>query len=340
MCKMLKAEGHEVIHYGHKFSKVECDENVVCTTPSDLRASYGVFDWRKNGFPSFKKADRCYVQFYANAIAAIGVRKQPGDFLLCAFGDWHKPVADAHPDMIVVESGIGYPNGAFAPFKIYESYAIMHAYQGNMAAASASNNLWFDVVIPNFFDLNQFEFSGLAKKRESYLLFLGRLNSGKGIHIAKQIAEATKIPLIIAGPGTQEPPTELISYVGNVSPKKRMALLRDARATICASTFLEPFCGVQIESMLSGTPVISSDRGAFAEYNVQGVTGFRCRTFEQFEWAARHVYTIRPTDCREWAEQFSLEAIAPRYTDYFQSLADISKGKGWYAPRPERTRLF
>ncbi len=239
--------------------------------------------------------------------------------------------------MIVVESGIGYPNGTFAKFKIYESYAIMHAYQGNAAAMSASNEFWYDAVIPNAFNLGDFEFSN---QKKDYLLFLGRLNSGKGIHIAKQLAEKTNTPLVIAGPGVQEPPTELISYVGNAGPIKRRALLRNARATICASTFLEPFCGVQIESMLSGTPVISSDWGAFAEYNLQGKTGFRCRTFEQFEWAVRNIHQIMPSDCRDWAEQFSLENVAPRYTDYFQSVKDIFGGKGWYEPRPERMWLF
>ena len=337
MCKMLKAEGHEVIHYGSSLSKIECTENVAVTTLLDLTRSYPGHNWRKSGFPQFAKADQCYSVFYKNTIAAIAARKQPGDFLLCAFGDWHRDVADAHPDLIVVESGIGYPNGTFAPFKVYESYAIMHAYQGNMAAVSASNDFWYDAVIPNFFDLKDFEFS--AQKHE-YFLFLGRVNEGKGVHIAKQIAEATRTPLIIAGAGMQEPPTELVSYVGNVGPRRRRELLRDAKATICASTFLEPFCGVQIESMLSGTPVISSDRGAFAEYNVQGKTGFRCRTFEQFEWAARNIDSISPLACRTWAEQFSLENVGPRYTDYFQSLKDIFGGKGWYEPRPERTKLF
>jgi len=337
LCKMLTAEGHEVIHYGSTASKIDCDENVVVTTMHDLVKSYPGHNWRRDGFPAFAKTDAVYVAFYKNAIAEIGKRKQPGDFLLCAFGDWHKPVADAHPDMIVVESGIGYPNGTFAKFKIYESYAIMHAYQGNGAAVSASNDFWYDAVIPNAFDLADFEFSS---QKKDYLLFLGRLNSGKGIHIAKQLAEVTKTPLIIAGPGAQEPPTELISYAGNVAPGKRRELLTNARATICASTFLEPFCGVQIESMLSGTPVVSSDRGAFAEYNLQGKTGFRCRTFEQFEWAVRNVDRIPPETCRAWAEQFSLEAVAPRYTDYFQSVKDIFGGKGWYEPRPEREKLF
>jgi glycosyltransferase involved in cell wall biosynthesis len=340
LCKMLKAEGHEVFHYGHSGSKIECDENVVVTTLNDLRISYPGHNWRKQGFPKFAKTDRCYEQFYKRAITEIGVRKQPGDFLLCAFGDWHKPVADAHPDMIVVESGIGYPNGTFAPYKVYESYAIMHAYQGNAAAISASNSFWYDAVIPNSFDLADFEFSALAEKQESYLLFLGRLNSGKGIHIAKQLAEKTNIPLIVAGAGAHEMPTDLISYVGNVGPAKRKTLLRDARAVICASTFLEPFCGVQIEAMLSGTPVISSDRGAFAEYNLQEETGFRCRTFEQFEWAVRNIHKIDRNVCRGWAEQFSLEEIGPKYTDYFQSVRDISSGAGWYEPRPNRTKIF
>ena len=341
LAKMLTAEGHHVIHYGNSRSKVECAEHVNVTYIRDLMKSYPGHDWQTKGFPKFAKTDHCYEKFYKRAIVEIGVRKQPGDFLLCAFGDYHKPVADAHPDMIVVESGIGYPNGTFAPYKVYESYAIMHAYQTNTAAMSASNTFWYDAVIPNFFDLKDFEFSAQKKYGDdAYFLFLGRLNEGKGIHIAKQIAEATKTRLIIAGPGVQELPTELISYVGDVGPAKRRELLRDATATLCPSTFLEPFCGVQIESMLSGTPVISSDRGAFAEYNIQGKTGFRCRTFEQFEWAARHVHEIDPAVCRDWAEQFSLENIAPKYTDYFQSLKDIYGGAGWYEKRPERTRLF
>jgi glycosyltransferase involved in cell wall biosynthesis len=336
LCKMLKAEGHYVIHYGHALSKVECDEHVTVTTGRDLRVSYPGHNWHKSGFPHFTNSDLIYKAFYKNTIAALQTRKQPGDFLLCSFGDYHRPVAEAQPDLITVESGIGYPNGTFAKFKVYESYAIMHGYRGNAAAQITSNDFWYDAVIPNAFDLDDFDFS---ETKKDYLLFLGRVNDGKGAHIAREIAEATNNELIIAGPGAVSA-SPRVRHLGVVGPKKRRALLRDAKATICASTFLEPFCGVQIESMLSGTPVISTDWGAFAEYNPHGLTGYRCKTFEQFCWAVNHAGDLNPVSIRRWAEQFSLDRIAPHYTDYFQSVSDIFGGKiGWYEPRPERTDL-
>lgn len=336
LCRMLVAQGHEVFHYGSSMSRVE-GTNVVVTRKADLDKSYPGHRWERDGFPNFSKTDHIYSRFYANTIEEIRARKQPGDFLLCSFGDFHKPLADAHPDLITVESGIGYPNGTFAPYKVYESYAIMHAYQTNAAAMAASNSFWYDAVIPNAFDPDEFEFQS---KKQDFFLFLGRLNSGKGIHIAKQIAEATRTRLVIAGPGQQEADTDLITYYGNVGPKKRASLLAHAKATICASTFLEPFCGVQIESMISGTPVISSDRGAFAEYNIQGKTGYRCRTFEQFVWAANNVHRLSSGDCRAQGMKFTLAKTGPKYVDYFRSLLDIKTGKGWYEPRTDRETLF
>jgi glycosyltransferase involved in cell wall biosynthesis len=238
-----------------------------------------------------------------------------------------------------VETGIGYPTGTFAKFKIYESYACMHAYQGIGAAANAGETHWYDAVIPNAFDLSDFDYRYHGDKHD-YFLFLGRQNVGKGIHIAKDMACKLDIPLCIAGQGTQGEDNKWVRYLGILNPQGRRDVLSRARFTVCASTFLEPFCGVQIESMISGTPVISSDWGAFAEYNKHGVTGYRCRTFEQFMWAANHIDRIDPENCRAWGEKFSLENIAPRYTDYLQSVQDVISGKGFYEPHPERTTLL
>lgn len=337
LCKMLKHLGHEVIHYGHEASEVQCDEHVSVTNYADLAESYGKHDWRREGWPKFDAMnDSIYKKFNAKTIEAIGKRKSQNDFLLCSFGFGHKPLADAHPDMIIVEPGIGYPSGTFAPFRIFESYAVMHAYQGQRAVSAGSNNFWYDAVIPNYFDVDEFNFS---ENKGDYFLFLGRVNCGKGIHIAQQMALDYGRRLVVAGVGDfvfENSP--LIERVGLVNPGQRKTLLSQAQATLCPSTFLEPFCGVQVESFLSGTPVISTDRGAFAEYNIHGVTGYRCRTMEHFRFAAQNIGKLEPYDCRVHGLNFSLEHVAGFFNEYFQSVLDLRTGKGWYEPR-QRTNL-
>lgn len=334
--KMMFGRGYRTIHYGHEDSELVCDEHVTVTTNDDLDQSYPGFDWRKEGFHPYKLEDLVYRTYYENTIREIGDRKQPGDILLCFFGHGHKPVADAHSDMIVVEPGIGYSGGTFAPYKVYESYACLHAHYGIARLGHMFNDGWFDAVIPNYFNPKDFTFSAL--KDDSYL-FLGRIGPGKGFHIASELVQRIGGRLVVAGPGQVEPAPH-IRAIGVVGPETRARLLARARAVICASTYVEPFCGVQIEAMLSGTPVISTDWGAFAEYNLHGVTGYRCRTMEQFEWAALNIDQIDPRDCRVWAEtNFSLERVGKLYDEFFHGVSSIHGGAGWYQPNPGRTEL-
>jgi glycosyltransferase involved in cell wall biosynthesis len=345
ICTLLKQLGHYVIHYGHENSSVQCHEHVTVTTGSDLAAAYGDHDWRTSGFPPFSLADRAYRAFFANAINAVGKRKHRRDFLLCMFGAGHKPVAHAHPDMIVCEPGIGYAGGHFAPFKVFESYAILHAYLGLKAVAEASNTMWYDAVIPNYFELSDFEYT---PDKDDYFLYLGRIGPGKGVHIAMQIVEAVGGKLIVAGPGsleglgtrTNRPVSEYVEHVGVADVEMRKKLMAGAKAMLLPSTFVEPFCGVQVEAMLSGTPIITTDWGAFAEYNIHGVTGYRCRTFEQFVWGARNIRNIDPATCRKWAaENFSVERVGQMYDEYFSGVYKVFDGAGWYEPNPARREL-
>ena len=345
LCKMLKGRGHTVIHYGHEDSVVACDEHVTVTTRDDLVRSYGDHDWRTKGFPNFSTDDHVYKVFYDNAIAAVGARKEAHDFLLCSFGSGHRPVADAHGDMIVCEPGIGYAGGHFAPYKVFESYAILHAYLGLGHVSHTSNSMWYDVVIPNYFDLDDFEFSA---DKDDYFLFLGRVYSGKGIHIAVQIVEEIGGRLVVAGPGeveqymarTGRPVSDYVTHVGLADTETRKRLMSRAKAMLLPSTFLEPFCGVQVEAMLSGTPIVTNDYGAFAEINLHGVTGFRCRTFEQFVWAARNIGRISPQSCRDWATaNYSIERVGDMYEDYFATVMNVFTGKGWYELNDGRENL-
>jgi len=346
LCHMLMDLGHEVYFYGAENSAVECTEMVPCISAEDQERIYGVYDWHHELFRAGDPGDEAHQIFNANCIREINARKQPNDFLLCQVGYYQKPIADGTGEgLIIVEPGIGHA-GTFAEYRIYESYTWMHYLYGR---AGIEDGPWYDAVIPGYYNPDDFPF---CEKKGDYFLFLGRIVKRKGIELAIQIAQATGKKLIIAGQGELnnereqlhlDPLPENVEWVGAVEPEERARLMGRAIAVLMPVHYIEPFGAVAVETQLVGTPIITTDWGAFPETVKHGVTGYRCRTWDDFIFAAKQCIegVIKPEDCRRIAiENYSTDRVKLMYQEYFYRLYDLwTEESGWYTEHPGRVEL-
>jgi len=84
---------------------------------------------------------------------------------------------------------------------------------------------------------------------------------------------------------------------------------------------------------MSGTPVITSDTGAFTEWVIPGRNGYRCRTMGQYIWALSNVHFLDRWKIRKFAvANFSLQAVVPQFEEFFRTILDTKEGAGWYEP--------
>lgn len=345
LCKMLHSLGHEVYHYGCEGSNPTCTEHIDVIT-DEYRKKFYPDEWHDKQW-DYDVKDDCHKEFYKNAIEEIKKRQGNRDFFLASWGWGHKPMADALGNSVLtVEPGIGYKD-TFCRHRVFESYTWMsHVYgrgvindQGQRVPLE--NGSYFDAVVPNYFDPDDFDFT--PDEKEDYFLYLGRIIKRKGIETVLEIAKASGIHVKIAGQGNLTIPKslggEIIEHIGFADAEMRRALFSKAKGLLMPTVYIEPFGGVSIESLISGTPVICTDWGVFPETILHGLVGYRCRTLDQFIWAVRNIENISPQVCRDYAlANFSLERVAAMYQEYFESLITIWD-KGWYTINPNRSQM-
>lgn len=346
MCKMLHSMGHEVYHYGCEGSNPICTEHID-VVEDEFRRKFYPDEWHNKQW-DYDIRDECHKVFYANTVKAIKKRLGKRDFFLASWGWGHKSIADELGNSVLtIEPGIGYKD-TFCQYRVFESYNWMsHVYglgifDNKGQKKALENGSYFDAVIPNYFDPKDFIFT--PDDKEDYFLYLGRIIKRKGIEIVQEIAKATGIHVKLAGQGTMDiPPStqgEIIEYIGFVDAEKRKSLLSKAKGLLMPTVYLEPFGGVSIESLISGTPVICSDWGVFPETIPHGVAGYRCRSLDQFVWAVKNIENIAPQVCRDYAlGNFSLERVAMMYQEYFETISSLWNKKGWYLINDNRSSM-
>jgi len=327
---MMFKLGHEVYLYAGETNEAHCTEHISCITEAERAASC------KDHYTSapFDPQLPHWIIFNSNVIKAMVPRLQKEDFLCVIGGICHQMIAAAFPHITCVEFGIGY-TGTFAKYRVWESYAWMHLVYGAQAQnhdAYRADGIWFDEVIPGYLEIDRFPF-GPREERSDYYMYLGRLIDRKGWKIAEEVCKYLGKRLIIAGVGDEPTYGE---FVGVVGPEQRGELLRKAQALFVPSIYIEPFGNVAVEAQACGTPVICTDWGAFTETVVQGMTGYRCRTFQQFIDATEKVKALDCKVIRHWAEEnYSMDVIGLRYQEYFERLLTLW-GKGWYDVKEPR----
>ena len=298
-----------------------------------------------NPYPATKEL---FAEFYNNAVSNLIKYVVSGDIVCYTYNAGTYPnimrkLKSIYNDIFHVETGIGYFN-TYADFRAFESYHC-HSYvmghnnksgkrpYGGTSPGAPSFSDW---VIPNYFEEGDFDFS--PNDKEDYFVYLGRMHRWtKGTEIAMQVSEKCNLPLLMAGPDEPDghfKKTKLpkgIEYVGSVGLDERRKLLSKAKGKFMPSLFAEPFGGSGVESLLSGTPVISTDWASFSEWNLHGYTGYRCRTFSEFCWAANNIDSIDNEFCYNWAKgRYTLPVVGKKFDRMFTYIQNIYNGDGFY----------
>ena len=181
-------------------------------------------------------------------------------------------------------------------------------------------------------DLAKYEV-GLAKKE--HFIHISKISRTKGQHLAVSAFRKTGKKLVLAGniedktyyyavvmPMVKMSPN--VSYIGEIEEVNRH--LCEATALVQTPRWFDAFPFVVLESFASGTPVISLRAGGIPEQIVDGVNGYLCDTVDDIRSAAEEIGSIRPEDCRAYAEEhFTASRMAKEYIDLYQRVMDGEK---------------
>jgi len=151
-------------------------------------------------------------------------------------------------------------------------------------------------------------------------LFLGRMSPYKGADRAIEIAKEAGEDLIVAGMDENVESRDYVfkvmkkanengfSYLGKVSLKKKLELLKNAKAVLLPyrKEYKAVYDLVYVESMACMTPVITTSLGSAEEELIKdGETGFLVE--DSFQSAVNRLDEISNERCRERAKAFKLK---------------------------------
>ena len=334
--QMMRAQGFEVIHYGVEGAESGANEQIDLMERDEHLRLLGQKTYHDDptAFIGNKAivGTPLYTQFNFRLRDELDNRLEPGDIVCLPFGHAHENAISGlellkSGECAAVETGIGYPNPCTIR-RVFESQAWRHWIMGKEEREGAGwespRQEW---VIPNYYNVNEWpvvtELSADAKRM---VVFFGRINEAKGCAIIPRLARAfPDLRFVMCGQGDPTPylGEPNVEYKAPISGKERAAFLGNAAIGLFPSRMVEPFCGAAVETMLCGTPVLTSDYGAFTETNINGVTGYRCTDERDFirniEWAMCALK--RETVAESARARFATTTCGPMYAKVFDDVS-------------------
>ncbi|AQV96496.1 glycosyl transferase [Cupriavidus necator] len=182
---------------------------------------------------------------------------------------------------------------------------------------------------------------------EPYFLALGVLRYYKGLHSLIQAATLTGARIVIAGSGpemerltafAQSRQVSNVTFLGQVSEREKIALLRHARALVLASQLRsEAFGMVLVEAAMFSKPMICCEIGSGTSYiNQHGVTGLVVPPESPADLAgaitrlhadAGLAATMGNAARQRYETLFSGPSLGRAYTELYQELARQPHGR-------------
>lgn len=156
------------------------------------------------------------------------------------------------------------------------------------------------------------------EKVKNMILFIGRLDeSNKGIEHLFHLPE-NKYEIHCVGRGETQLRSDMIKHT-NISDEELASLYKKAALLVVPSRY-EAFSYVTIESLMSNTPVVLSDRVRIADHliGIKGYSVFKYHDFDAFVNAVEETIGTE-VDTQKVAEVFDPIIIKQKYKDsYFK----------------------
>jgi glycosyltransferase involved in cell wall biosynthesis len=207
---------------------------------------------------------------------------------------------------------------------------------GEEREPSVENRIFVSRTLAAMHDSHRYVLNGIdpseyifSETKDDYFFFMSTVNWGvrKGLDVALSLSKRIGFRLVVAGTGRDYESINRVAgmcaeagarYVGDVRGAEKAELLAGAKGFLFPTRVDEAFGLGMAEALMSGTPVVCSDRGACPEI-ISSDVGFVCSSEDDYVKAIDNIASISPVACRDKAmRQYHYMRMAADYVVEYQ----------------------